>query len=105
MRTHTRTHFTDVRCHFTAVPRSEDNEDARPSEHSEVIPSNRDREDTVPGDGVRQRRRGLRLPGAAREDEGEGGESEVQADRVCCAILPSKEDNSQGLKSREPVAR
>ena len=33
----------------------------------------RDREDFVLGDGVRQRRRGLRLLSAAREDEGEGG--------------------------------
>ena len=35
----------------------------------------RDREDFVLGDGVRQRRRGLRLLSAAREDEGEGGQS------------------------------
>ena len=37
----------------TAVPRSKNNEDARPSEHSEAFPSDRDRENIVPGNGVR----------------------------------------------------
>ena len=37
----------------------------------------RDGEDPVPRDGVRQWRRGIRLPRPTRSDEGEGGESQV----------------------------
>ena len=55
----------------------------------------RDGEDSVPCDGVRQWRGGLRLPRPPRPDEGEGGQGQVQANRVRRAVLPSEENYSQ----------
>ena len=65
----------------------------------------RDREDIVLGDGVRERGRGVWLPGAPRQDEGEGGQGEVPADRLCCPVLPSEEDHPQRPQGWEPAAR
>lgn len=39
---------------------------------------------------------GVRLPGATRTHEGEGGASQVPADRVRRAVLPSEADHTQG---------
>ncbi len=55
----------------------------------------RDGKDAVPGDGVRERRRGLRLPRPPWQDEGEGGQGQVPPDRLRRPVLPSEEDHSQ----------
>jgi len=55
----------------------------------------RDGEDPVPRDGVRQWRGGVRLPRPTRQDEGEGGQSQVQTNSFRCPVLSSEENNSQ----------
>ena len=88
----------------TAIPRGQDNEDAGPPEHREALPGDRDGEDALPGDGVRERWRGLRLPRAPWPHEGEGGACQVPADRLRGTVLPPEKDHTQGSEGGESVA-
>ena len=59
------------------VPGSPDHEDPGPPQHCQAVPGDRDGEDPLLGDGVRVRRRGLRLPRPSRQDEGERSQGQV----------------------------
>lgn len=83
-----------------ALPRGEDHEVSRPSEHCQALRGHTDREDTLSGDGVRVGRRGLRLSGRTRTHEGEGGARQIPPDRLRRAVFASeayRSSRSQGI--------